>query len=325
MDAIAFCLGVDLKDLRVNSLQALCGKQSERVFCQLTFVKGNETVKLAGLITDKQRVYKVNGLKVTKEKLKFTLQHTLGFAKDSVCWLIGQSSVHKIIAASPKSLYDCLTFVSGTHTLLATRDRVQSDMQLLKNQYSVLNGLIQEFESSFQDHKKLIASIEKSGVLKAQLEDLEEKLKSHESHFEHLKHFELYLKLQQFKLDIDACSSEIEKIEEGFNEIEDVDDDTHITETERRLCEIDNDIAQKTTKIADLQAMQSVLEHQFKEAQRICFVSSSELKGFRDSLLAQEVLCKRFRQRLESLDNEIRIARVPVCSHNKFICLLYEM
>jgi hypothetical protein len=133
-------------------------------------------MKLACYILEMQRVYKVDGIKVSKEKRRAVLSF-LGFAKDSICYHIGQSSVQKIITASPKALYHALTFVSGTHLLQEARTKVTVERDILTKQMNDLQGVLTEVDETLLADQQMLKALD---YAKAQEMELDEALKGSE-------------------------------------------------------------------------------------------------------------------------------------------------
>jgi chromosome segregation ATPase len=214
IEAVAFTLCVDIKELRVTTLNELCGNVKEKTSTQLVYSLGKSSnIIINCSIINGNRSYKLNGVNSTKEKIKFLIVHTLGYAKDSVCWMIGQSSIQRVINATPISLYNTLTFIAGTHLLQESKSRIEVQLVTVNSLFVILRKSIASLDQSYQDDKELLLILNKSKTF-------EEDIRLSQLQLAHVEKEYFLLSEYTTKLFQDNINNEIKTLKEKLNLLE---------------------------------------------------------------------------------------------------------
>ena len=153
--------------LRVSVLKDLLREshQDVRLLVELTFQitiandskKIKDKVIIGSSILDNQRYYNINQSKVTKDIFSFYIKDKLKFSQEG--WNIAQKAVQNIIHANPLSLFNSISYVSGTNFVFEAKNEAILQTGKAKISLKEIKVSIDRLQHDMEEDKILMDKI----------------------------------------------------------------------------------------------------------------------------------------------------------------------
>lgn len=283
----------------------------------------NADIVIERIITYDNSYYKLNGKKVTREKI-IQILSKINISPRNAFYFIPQEKITKLVDLKPKERLDMLLASLGLHDLKVAIEKLRADLKNYLNRKKELEAKIDDLRKKIEEYRQLLKSTEISlrtlrnyyvyklallfRKLKA-VEEEEEKIKLEKNRIENtIKNYIEFIETVPERLE--KIDLEIEKLHDKKIEIS-----NRILEIEKEESTINDKIKALTRKLSDLNAKRNDVMRTIQEILNRWGVKSSD--DLISLLSDKKARLKDIEEALERFDETRKMKELENTIHQK--------